>query len=116
MTANPKQFNPSRITQLLNISTRQITPEVASALQKTRQHALSRQKAHSRALALSSGHGLPYALFDSFPVQDWMAAGLLVAMLVIGSGYWQHIQQEDQIADTDVAILTDDLPIDAFVD
>lgn len=116
MTTDLKQIDPARITRFLNLSTRQISPNVTSALQQARLKALSRQKTRSHILALSSEQGTIHSLFSSLSAQHWVAAGLLVAIFVIGSGYWQHIQQEEQIADTDVAILTDDLPIDAFVD
>jgi len=40
---------------------------------------------------------------------------LLVAILMFAAGYWQHAQ-EQQISEIDVAILTDEMPIEVFVD
>jgi hypothetical protein len=39
---------------------------------------------------------------------------LLAAILFEGTSYWQNVQ-EQQIDETDVAILTGDLPIEVFV-
>ena len=44
-----------------------------------------------------------------------LALGLLVLSL-IGVTYWQIVLQANDIADVDASLLTDDLPINAYLD
>jgi len=113
------ELDPSKIAQLLTQSTRQLDEATLSALHSARQNALKRQsvRAHVFALAPASAH-TPARWTDRLSphsAQPWIVAGLLVAILVAGTSFWQHVQ-EQQIDETDVAILTDDLPIEVFVD
>ena len=106
-------LDPGKITRLLTMSARQLDQSALSALSSARQKALERQSVRSRFFALSTGHG-SHRLLPNI-AHPWVMAGLLVATLILGTGYWQHVQ-EQQIDDTDLAILTDDTPIDVFVD
>lgn len=107
------KLNPNELTQLLNQSTQSLDSHTLSALQRARQRALSRQLMPEAAFALSTGHWTHKMLPHS--TQQWFATAALVAALVISAGYWQH-NQEQQIRELDVAILTDELPIEVFVD
>jgi len=112
------ELNPVKVAQLLIKSTQQLDNATLSALANARQNALKRQSAQASVLALTptSGHfsvGWTNRLIPH-SATSWVAAGLLVAILIAGTSYWQHVQ-EQQIDDTDVAILTSDLPIDVFV-
>jgi hypothetical protein len=107
------KLNPDKITQLLNLSARQLDQQTLSRLNQARQAALGRQRVHVPVFGLSTGrwsHGL-------FPhtVQPWLAAVLLAVIVFSGAGYWHNVQ-EQQINDLDVAILTDELPLEVFVD
>ena len=104
---------PKKIAQLLTLSCRQLNGATLSALAEARRNALKRQSAHSPSFALSTGRWTHDLIPHS--AQQWMATGLLAAMLIIGAGIFQH-SQEQQINDLDVAILTDDFPIEVFVD
>lgn len=108
------KLNPKRIAQLLNQGTWQMDKDVLSALGDARQKALQRQAVHAPVFTLATGRWRH--LLAPFTAHQWMSAGLLAIMLVIGSSYYWHHAQEQQIADLDVAILTDDLPIEVFVD
>ena len=116
MTSHPMPgLNTGKIAQMLTISSRHLGPDTLSALKKARLNALERQKVRLQAAALATEgndtfSGLPYVL------QQWIVASTIVVLLVIGMSYWYHVRQEEQIADLDIAILTDDLPIDVFVD
>lgn len=107
------EINPERIVQLLTQNTRRMDAGTLSALSNARQKALQRQTARAPVFTLSTGRWT-HVLFPLLNHQ-WVFAGLLVVMLTIGAGYWHHAQ-EQQIVDLDVAILTDDLPIEVFVD
>lgn len=113
------KLDPKKIAQLLTQSTRQMDKITLSALVNARQNALKRQSVRSPVFALTpaSAHNLARWADRLVPhsTQQWIATGLLAVMLVIGTSFWQHAQDQ-QISDLDVAILTDDLPIEVFVD
>ncbi len=113
------ELDPGKIAQLLTQGTRQLDAVTVSALISARQKALKRQ-----SVCVTVSMPTPASGHSSFrwtdrliphSAQPWIAAGLLVAVLIAGTSYWQNIQ-EQQIDDTDLAILTDELPIDVFVD
>lgn len=106
------KLDPNKVTQLLTQSTRQIDEATLSALAEARLNALKRQSAHSPAFALTTGRWTHSLIPHS--ASQWAATGLLAAMLIIGTGYWQYAK-EQQISDLDVAILTDDLPIETLL-
>jgi hypothetical protein len=106
-------LDPGKITRLLTLSARQLDQGTLSALSIVRQKALARQSVRSPFFALSTGHGT-HRLLPNI-AHPWAITALLVAALVVGTGFWHNIQ-EQQIDETDVAILTDDMPIDVFVD
>lgn len=106
-------LDPKKIAQLLTQGTMQLNEATLIALANARRNALQKQLAHSPVYSLTTGRWTQSLIPHS--AQQWMATALLAAMLVIGAGYWQHAQ-EQQINDLDVAILTDDLPIEVFVD
>jgi hypothetical protein len=107
------KLNPKRVAQLLTQGTWQMDTGVLTALSEVRQKALERQTVRAPVITFATGRWAH--LLAPFSNHQWVSAGLLAAMLVIGMSYWHHVQ-EQQIADLDVAILTDDLPIEVFVD
>ncbi|MBI5431183.1 MAG: DUF3619 family protein [Nitrosomonadales bacterium] len=106
-------LDTGKITQLLTLSTKQLDARTLSALSNARQKALERQAECAPAFAFNAGGEAHNQRQES--IQYWVVAGLLAAMLIAGTSFWQHIQ-EHQTAELDVAILTDDLPIEVFVD
>ena len=113
------ELDPRKIAQLLTQSTRQLDAATLSALFNARQNALKRQSVRAPVFALTPTPAHTSARWTDRLVphsaQPWIAAGLLAAILVAGTSFWQHAQ-EQQISELDVAILTDDLPIEVFVD
>ncbi len=108
------EFNPDKVTQLLTQSTRQMDTQTLSALSQARLNALERQTSEVPVFALASvGHWTHRLLPHS--ALPWIAAGLLAASLVSVASYYHHMQ-EQQIGELDVAILTDELPLEVFVD
>jgi hypothetical protein len=108
------KFNPDKIAQLLTQSTRQMDARTLSALSQARHNALERQEAHAPVFALAGTDRSSHWLAQHAATQ-WIAAGLLAATLVLASSYYHH-SQEQQIGELDVAILTDELPMEVFVD
>ena len=111
------KLDPGKIAQLLTQSSRQLDEVTLSALFNARQNALKRQSVRAPVftLAPASSHAHWTDRLVPHSAQPWVAAALLIATLIVGMGFWQHVQ-EQQINELDVAILTDDLPIEAFVD
>jgi len=113
------ELDPGIIAQLLTRGTRQLDAGTVSALVSARQNALKKHSVRFSVSALTPAFGLSSFRWTDrlipHSAQPWIAAGLLVAVLIAGTSYWQNIQ-EQQIDETDVAILTDDLPIEVFVD
>ncbi len=112
------ELNPANVIQLLIKSTQGLDGATLSTLASARQNALKKHSVRAPGLKLASASAhtsvhwfdrmIPHAAIP------WVAAGLLIAILLAGTGYWQHVQ-EQQIDETDVAILTGDLPIEVYV-
>jgi hypothetical protein len=113
------ELDPGKIAQLLTQGTRQMDAVTVSALDNARQIALKRHSARAAVFTLNPASAYMSARWADrlilHSVQPWLAGGLLIAVLIAGTGYWQSVQ-EQQIDETDVAILTDELPIEVFVD
>jgi hypothetical protein len=107
-----RQFG-HRIRHLLNQGTHEVKPSVAQRLAAARQNALER-------------HGVQPALVLADNVTGgigWAGVALRVlvplAMLIAGAGAmytWQQNQRAAEIEEVDALLLTDDLPIDAYLD
>ena len=113
-----RQLNPERIRQLLNRSTAQLDETTLADLRKTRIQALERhamQPVHALAF---SGHGKLahwHIMGTRHKPYLWAAGLLLLACIVSGIAYWQNVPGNDT-SDVDIAILTDDLPLQVFLD
>lgn len=116
--AATRQLDPQKIARFLTQGIKQLDEATLSALMDARQNALKRHSVRASAFTLvpaSPDNGGWFHKLMPHPAQRWIAAGLLVAALAAGTGYWKHME-EQQIDELDVAILTDDLPIEVFVD
>jgi hypothetical protein len=107
-----KQFG-HRIRHILNQGTHEVRPQVAQRLAAARHRALER---HSAEPALVWADNVTGSI-------GWagLAVRILVplAMLVAGAGAiytWQQNQRAAEIEEVDALLLTDDLPIDAYLD
>ena len=107
------KFDPSKIAKLLTQGTRQLDTNTLSALADARKNALKRLSVRTPVFTLSTGRWTLGLMPHS--AQYWLVAGMLVVIFVFTAGYWQHAH-EQQISEIDVAILTDELPIEVFVD
>jgi hypothetical protein len=106
-------LDPRQIAQLLTKSTQQLDGTTLSALAKARHNALAKQSAHTHVFALTTGRWVENLMPHT--AKQWLATGLLAALMVVGTSLWQQ-SEEQQISELDVAILTDEMPIDVFVD
>lgn len=112
--SNSQDIAPERIAQLLTRATQQLDDNTVTALRRARNIALERQSLRKPVFVLSTGHGMRWLAPHS--AHQWVATIiLLVAIFFGGLSYWQHIH-ENELAHLDTAILTDDLPLEVFVD
>ena len=107
-----------RITAHLDRGAAELKAGSAFKLQRARQLALSRltepQHAPELALAEAGGGTLGERRFPG-AARVWIGVLLLVAG-IFGYQYWQAAQQARDIEETDAAILTSELPIEAYLD
>lgn len=113
-----QKFHPGQIKQLLNRSLARLDQPTLARLRDAREQALARYDAHSAAPAFawaSLWTDRRHAA-DSHHKSHYLAAAvLLAAILFSGTAYWHHTVDHD-VSDVDIAILTDDLPIEMYVD
>ena len=110
---NTRQINIKEIAHLLTQSAARLDESTVHALAGARRNALQRQTSRSPIFMLDTGRWAP--ILKPHSVQRWVTAGLFMTMLVGTASYLQH-SHEQKISDLDVAILTDELPIEVFVD
>jgi hypothetical protein len=113
-----KNLTVDSIKQVLNQSTQQMDANTITDLRTARNQALDRHHALQQApvLAWLNHHGLWVSGSSSHhKLQHWGLALVLVAGLFSGLAYFQQMNEHDH-SEIDIAILTDDLPVDAYVD
>lgn len=106
----------SRIRQALNHGIKDISPASARRLQAARHQALSRQKQAEPELVLAGNtRGSFRFAFDKPHVRQILAImALLLGMWI--SFYWHSVQYITELEEVDSALLSDDLPPEAFLD
>jgi hypothetical protein len=104
-----------KITTYLDHGTAELKAGVAFKLQRARQAALARLDEQTQPeLALAGGgtFGERRLLADA---RLWIGV-LLIVGGVLGYQYWETAQQARDIEETDAAILSSELPIEAYLD
>jgi hypothetical protein len=111
---NEMQFG-NRIRQILNQGIT-VRPDIAKRLQQARERALARQRPQPAP-------ALAWADNAIGRVGGWGGLALRVllplAMLLASAAAiytWQQNQRADELEEIDTQLLTDDLPIDAYLD
>lgn len=108
------KLNINEIGRLLSQSTNQLDRTTLNGLHKARQHALHNQRVAAPIWVSQNGllHG---QLLLSQRALNWVIVAVVASLLVINLTYWDRTYEHDH-SDVDIAILTDDLPVDMFVD
>jgi hypothetical protein len=107
-----------KLTSYLDLGASALKPGIAYRLQLARQKALAGASGPRRVpeLALAGGrgslHDRRHLLTDG---RVWISVLLLVGG-VLYFQYWQSMQQARDIEETDAAILSSELPIEAYLD
>lgn len=113
---NEENFS-KKVIQWVNADIDNIRPEVTQRLRHARELAVARaQQRHAASFGLS-GNALHRASWFS-QHRAAVVGVLLVIMLAAATGIWQISPkpQEDDISQIDAALLTDDLPVHAYLD
>ena len=119
---NPNEIRfASKIRQALNEGMRaDVNGRVAERLRAAREQALARRKAEREpalvwARSTAAGVVGGFGGFGGFSLRALLPTALLVAGL-IAIYSWQQDQRAADIEELDAQLLTDDLPIDAYLD
>jgi len=110
-------FDIQRIKRMLDRSVAQIDPPTLACLRSARKQALNRYDVRSASLPLfawADGHIISHTSTNYRWSYYWIGV-ILLACLYSGTGYWQQTMDNDS-SEEDIAILTDDLPIQYFLD
>jgi len=105
-----------RVRQALNHGLKDIPSATSRRLEAARHLALSRQKQAMPQMALA-GFGSPSVRASSHV--PYLKQILAIVALLLGmwiSFYWHSVQYVTALEEVDSALLTDDLPPDAFLD
>lgn len=107
-----------KIKYLLDASTTELNPAVVDSLRASRKLALDHQRTHRSPVLnwLYAHTGLPVANPATRPANRAFASVFLVILLLGGYAYIQNYLNEREITEVDIAILTDDLPLNVYVD
>jgi hypothetical protein len=113
-----KNINTDSIKQLLNQSVTQMDAKTIENLRDARNRALEAYRVQQKAPALAwlHHHGILLGGSSHGHKYRYLALALIFsAILFSGTAYWQQANEHDH-SEIDIAILTDDLPVDAYVD
>ncbi len=103
-----------KLGQVLDRSTDDLDRGIRDKLQAARQHALDHQKVAVTGLSLAGvGH---FASEVLLPQARMLATLSALVRGVLGTYYWNNFQQAAENEEIDSALLTDDLPINAYLD
>ena len=116
MTTNEREI-ASKITSYLDRGTAELKSGMAYKLQLARQAALARfgEPKHAAELVLAGAGGSVGGRRLLTDVRIWLGI-LLVVGGIVSFQYWQTAQQARDIEETDAAILSSELPIEAYLD
>ncbi len=102
------------IGRLLDRSADRLDRSTLNELHLARQHALQQQRVSVTTWVSRNGllHG---HLQLSQRALNWIIAAVVASLLAINLTYWERMSDHDH-SDIDIQILTDELPVDVFVD
>jgi hypothetical protein len=111
---NEAQF-AARIRHLLNQGT-QLGPRLTGRLNAARALALSRQRAQRTPVLVWADNVLGYGWGWGSLSARVVLPVVMLAVAALGIYRWQESQRLAEVVEIDTQLLTDDLPIDAYLD
>ena len=106
----------SRVRQALNYGLQDISPATTRRLEAARHLALSRQKQVVPQLSLAAAGQGGFHFGSSVPYLKQVLAILALLLGMWIAFYWQSHQYITELEEVDSALLSDDLPPEAFLD
>lgn len=106
------------VMQSLNRSLAQLDEPTLASLRTARAHAISRHEARGSIIPLFAvfGERVPWHASEHHRrIHYWISGILLAACLLSGINYWQQVVDDDT-SDLDIAIFTDEMPIQYYTD
>jgi hypothetical protein len=104
-----------KIKQQLNRSL-DLEPAVRDRLKTARELALARQRVSQPVFALAWVDAVVGRLSGSPASAGVAIAGAALILALVGIQYWQRTPSVEEIADIDTALLSSELPINAYLD
>ena len=112
---NEQHFG-NKVRHLLNQGLDEVRPSTAARLQAARAQALARQRPEpAPALALADNVIGTFGGWGSVALRVVVPVALLVGGLA-GLYSWEQNQRIAEVEDIDAQLLTDDLPVEAYLD
>jgi hypothetical protein len=102
-----------QIKRELNLDARRLSPATAERLRAARERALAGQRQPVARLATAGG---PAGFGVGFGWIGQLAPLVVLVGGLIGINYWHQTQRAAELADIDMQVLTDDLPVQAYAD
>ncbi len=103
------------VRQALDRSAGRIDQATLVKLREARSNAMERFDAHVAEPVFAWAGWSGWAARSHRTLYYWLAIILLVVSALNGVAYWQHVRDNDDV-EADIAILTDDMPIDVYLD
>ena len=110
-----EQLFASKVCQVLDQASTQVNPGIAERLRAARERALDARRLERAPAFAWAGNVLGRGEGPSLWLRLVLPA-LLVSLSVAGIYTWQQNQRLAEIEEIDAELLTDDLPIDAYLD
>lgn len=93
-----------------------LEPAALNRLKAAREQALARQRMTEPAFALAWADGVVGRLSGNPASAGIALAGAALILALVGIQYWQRSPTVEEIEEIDAALLTSDLPINAYLD
>jgi hypothetical protein len=103
------------VRQALDRSASRIDQATLVKLRRVRSNAMAHFDAHAAEPVFAWAGLSGWVAGTRRSLYYWLAAILLVVCAVNGAAYWQHVRDNDDV-EADIAILTDEMPIDVYLD
>lgn len=91
-------------------------PATLNRLKVAREHALARQRTAEPAFVLAWADAVVGRLSGNPASAGVALAGAALILALLGIQYWQRTPSVEEIAEIDAALLSSDLPINAYLD
>jgi hypothetical protein len=112
----PEHELAARIVRHLDEGANRIGPDTSARLLAARRAALSRYRDRPVAVSGLAWAGRVMARFSEGPVDARYLVALALAAVLAGVVYWQGNGKGNDLADIDTALLTGELPLNAYLD